>query len=209
MWRGFTHLRGGSEERSCRISWRVSHVTRKFIEMPTCAAKKKMTELWCPNFWGQHSHQLLDLWLVWATFWQQRRAEVSIASGETWAMWGGQTCKYFHFFICHCIDLLLSCRCNFHITLSACAFQGCLQFSKWDHSHPLEEQHKETITAGAAERLPGCLVPWNALGWREGPRCCLWETCRGEYTPTSSIHAKITYSKVTMSAHLYNVFTII
>lgn len=60
----------GGGQRPRRLSWRASHLKRKFIEMPTCAAKKKkkMAERRCPDVWEQQSRQLLDLWLVWATF---------------------------------------------------------------------------------------------------------------------------------------------
>lgn len=51
-----------------------------------------------------------------------------------------------------------------NITCPYVCIQGGSQFSKWDHSHPVEEQQEETVAAGAAEGLSGGLVPWGTLG---------------------------------------------
>lgn len=65
--------------------------------------------------------------------------------------------------------------------------QGRVHLSKWDHSHPVEEQQQEeTVTAGAAGRLSGGLVSRVALGSRQGPCCSLWNACRGELSSSSS-----------------------
>lgn len=69
--------------------------------------------------------------------------------------------------------------------VSVWGLQGFFQLGERHHGHPVEEQHQEAVTAGAAEGLPGGLVPRDALGWREGPGRRRWETRRGECTPAS------------------------
>lgn len=182
--------------------------------MPTCAAKKKkMAELQCPDVWEQQSRQLLDLWLVEATFDSEEELKQVLHQGKR-----------------------KQCEKDRHVsafTLSSAS----LQISYWAADGTSMELCLCVLPRAVYSSVNGTTaIPWRSsrkrLSLLEQLRGCQDAWCPGipwdgekahaavcgrpagvSAPPTSSIHAKITHSNVALlvspTEGVYNVFIII
>lgn len=167
--------------------------------MPTCAAKKKMAELGSPGVWEQRSRQLLDLWLVWATFDSEEELKQVLRQGKR-----KQCEKDRHvsaFTLSSSTTLLVSywAADGACVKLCVCVLPRAVYSSvNGTTAIPWRSSRKRL---SLLEQLRGCQDAWcPGLPWDgEKAHTAVCGTPAGvSAPPTSSIHAKITHSNVAL-----------